>query len=58
MGRLIVLILIVGAIWYAWQKGLITQWFNTAVDSGVESAKRTQREATTVRPVDAPEDKK
>jgi len=58
MGRLIVLILVVGAVWYAWQKGLIAQWFNTAVDSSVEGAKRTQRDATKVRPADAPEDKK
>ena len=52
MGRLIVVILIVGAVVYAWNKGWIADWFNTAVDSSMDSVKSTQRKATTVRPAD------
>jgi len=61
MGKLIVVIVIVGAVAFAWHKGWIAQWFNTAVDSSIDSVKSTQRSATKVRPIDgaAPEaDKK
>ena len=61
MGRLVVVVLIVGAVAYAWQAGWIAQWFNSALDSGMDGVKSTQRQATTVRPADpvAPEaDKK
>jgi len=61
MGKLIVVIVIVGAVAFAWHKGWIAQWFNTAVDSSIDSVKSTQRAATKVRPIDsgAPEaDKK
>ena len=61
MGKLIVVIAILGAVAFAWNKGWIAQWFNTALDSSMDSVKSTQRQATTVRPVDpvAPEaDKK
>ena len=61
MGKLIVAILIVGAIAYAWHAGWIAQWFNSALDSSMDSVKSTQRQATGVRPADpvAPEpDKK
>ena len=58
MGRLIVVIVIVAGVAYAWHKGWISQWFNTAVDSSVDSVKRTQREATKVRPIDAPPEEK
>ena len=60
MGKLIVVVVIVGAVAFAWNKGWIAQWFNTAVDSSIDSVRSTQRQATTVRPADpAPEaDKK
>ena len=61
MGKLIAVIVIVGAVAFAWNKGWIAQWFNTAVDSSIDGVKSTQRQATTVRPADpgAPEaDKK
>jgi hypothetical protein len=60
MGKLIVVIAIVGAVVFAWNKGWIAQWFNTAVDSGMDSVKSTQRKATTLRPADpgAPEAEK
>ena len=60
MGKLIVVILIVGALAYAWNKGWIAQLFNSAVDSSMDSVKGTQRKATTVRPADpgAPEAEK
>ena len=52
MGKLIVVILIVGAVVYAWNKGWIADWFNSAVDSSMDAVKGTQRKATTVRPAD------
>jgi hypothetical protein len=52
MGKLIVVIAIVGAVVFAWNKGWIAQWFNTAVDSSMDAVKSTQRKATTVRPAD------
>ena len=61
MARLIIALLIVGAVAYAWQAGWIAKWFNAAVDSGIDSVRTTQRNATKVRPADpgAPEtDKK
>ena len=60
MGKLIVVIVIIAAAAYAWQQGWIAQWFNSAVDSSVDSVKRTQRDATKVRPADpaAPAEKK
>jgi hypothetical protein len=59
MGRLIVVIAIIAGVAYAWHKGYLGQWFNKAVDSSIDSVRSTQREATKVRPADAPsEDKK
>ena len=60
MGRLILVIVIVGAVAYAWNKGWIAQWFNTAVDSSIDGVRSTQRQATKVRPADpgAPEAEK
>jgi hypothetical protein len=60
MGKLIVVIAIVGAVAFAWNKGWIAEWFNTAVDSSIDSVKSTQRQATTLRPADpgAPESDK
>jgi hypothetical protein len=61
MGKLIVVVVIIAALAYAWQQGWIAQWFNTAVDSSVDSVKRTQRDATKVRQADpaaAPAEKK
>jgi len=59
MGKLIVVIVIVGAVVFAWHKGWIAEWFGAAVDSGIEGVKRTQRDATKVRPIDgAPQEKK
>jgi hypothetical protein len=58
MGRFIVLLVVVGAVIYAWNKGWIAQWFSNTVDSGIESVRGTQRDARTVRPVDPGEEKK
>ncbi|HVJ12783.1 MAG TPA: hypothetical protein VNC62_14535 [Burkholderiales bacterium] len=60
MGKLIVVIVIIAAAVYAWQQGWIAQWFNSAVDSSVDSVKRTQRDATKTREADpgAPAEKK
>jgi len=60
MGKLIVVVVIVAAVAYAWQQGWIAEWFNTAVDSSIDSVKRTQRDATKVRQDDpaAPAEKK
>jgi hypothetical protein len=60
MGKLIVVILIVAAVAYAWQAGWIAQWFNAALDSSIDSVNSTRRQATTVRPADpgAPESDK
>ncbi len=61
MGKLIVVIAILAAVAFAWNQGWIAHWVNTAVDSGMDSVKNTQRQATKVRPADpgAPEaDKK
>ena len=52
MGKLIVAIVIVAAVAYAWHKGWIAEWMESAALSGADSVKRTQREATTVKPVD------
>jgi hypothetical protein len=57
MGKLIVVVVIVGAVAYAWHEGLIARWFNTAVDSSVDSVRSTQRAATKIRGAD-PEEKK
>ena len=60
MGKFIVAVVIVGAIAFAWHKGWIAQWFNTAVDTSIDSVKRTQGNATKQRAADpgAPEEKK
>jgi glucose-6-phosphate-specific signal transduction histidine kinase len=58
MGRLIVVILIVGAVAYAWQAGWIAQLFNSALDSSMDAVRGTQRKATTVRPADPPPEQK
>jgi hypothetical protein len=58
MGKLIVFVVIVGAVAYAWQQGYIASWFNQAVDSGIQGVKQTQRDATKVRPIDGSADKK
>jgi hypothetical protein len=56
MGRLVVFVLIVGALAYAWHAGWIAKWFNSAVDSGIEGVHETRRKATMERPIDpAPE---
>ena len=54
------LVAIAGAVVFAWNKGWIAQWFNTAVDSSIDSVRSTQRSATKVRPADpgAPEAEK
>jgi len=58
MARLIVVILIVGAVAYAWQAGWIAQLFNSALDNSMDAVRGTQRKATTVHPADpAPEQK-
>ena len=52
MARLIIALLIIGAVAFAWQQGWIAKWLNTAVDSGMDSVRTTQRNATKVRPAD------
>ena len=58
MGRFIVFLVVVGAVVYAWNKGWITQWFNTTVDSSIDGMRSTQRDARKVRPADPAEEKK
>ena len=58
MGKLLVVVAIIGGIAFAWHKGWIAQWFTTAVDSGIEATRNTQRAATKVRPADPVEEKK
>ena len=58
MGKLIVFIVIVGAVAYAWNQGLIQKWFGQAVDSSVQNVQDTRRSATHVRPIDGAADKK
>jgi hypothetical protein len=60
MGKLIVLVVIVAAVVFAWNQGWIAQWFNSAVDSSIDGVRSTQRSATKVRPADpgAPEAEK
>jgi hypothetical protein len=58
MGRFIVLVVVVGVVLYAWHRGWIAQWFTSAVDSGIESVRGTQRDARTLRPADPTEQKK
>ena len=55
--KLIVGIAVVAGIAYVWQKGWIGEWLGNAAVSGADAVKRTQREATTVKPVD-PDEKK
>ena len=52
MGKLIIVVVIIAAAVYAWQQGWIAQWFNSALDSGIEGVRGTQRKATTVRSAD------
>jgi hypothetical protein len=60
MRKFIVVVVIVGAVAYAWHKGWIGEWFGAAVDSGVSSVNQTRSNATKVRPADpgAPEPEK
>jgi hypothetical protein len=60
MGKLIVAIAIVAAIAYVFHQGWIGQWIGKAADSGIESVKRTQDNATKQRAADpgAPEAEK
>jgi hypothetical protein len=58
MGKLIVFVVVVGAIAYAWHGGWIARWVNTTVDSAIDSTRGTQRAARTVRPADPVEEKK
>ncbi|HEU4350323.1 MAG TPA: hypothetical protein VFR66_00450 [Burkholderiales bacterium] len=58
MAKLIVAIAIVGAVLYGFHRGWIQDWFGRAVDSGIDSVKSTQRDATRVRLADPPQEKK
>lgn len=62
MAKLIVALAIVGAVLYGFHKGWIQAqvgpWLGRTVDSGMSSVKSTQRDATRVRPIDTPEEKK
>ncbi len=57
MGKLIVIVIIAFA-GFAWYKGWLGQWFDSAVDSSVDGVKSTQGQARKVRPIDQPEPKK
>jgi hypothetical protein len=58
MGKFIIAVIVVAAIFYAFQAGWIGKWLGTAADAGIDSVKSTQRDATKLRPVDAPEAEK
>jgi hypothetical protein len=58
MGKTLIGIVIIVAVAFAWQQGWIQKWFNTAVDSGIESVSKTRQEARKVRPADAPPEEK
>ena len=51
MGKFIVIVLLIAA-GYAIYKGWIGEWIGAAFDSGRESVKRTQENATKQRPAD------
>jgi hypothetical protein len=51
MGKFIVIVLLIAA-GYAFYKGWVGEWIGAAFDSGRESVKRTQENATKVRPAD------
>jgi hypothetical protein len=59
MGKFIVIVLLVAA-GYAFYKGWVGEWVGKAFDSGREGMKRTQENATKVRPIDggAPDQKR
>jgi hypothetical protein len=60
MGKFIVVVVIVGAVAYAWHQGWIAKWFNAAVDTSIDSVQTTRQNATKQRPADpgAPEPEK
>ena len=49
MFRLVIVVVIVGAIAFAWNQGWIANWFNTAVDSSSSAVKQTRQNASKVR---------
>jgi hypothetical protein len=51
MGKFIVIVLLIAA-GYAFYKGWIGEWIGAAFDSGRESVKRTQENATKQRAAD------
>lgn len=51
MGKFIVIVLLIAA-GYAFYKGWVGEWIGAAFDSGRESVKRTQENATKQRPAD------
>jgi hypothetical protein len=58
MEKLIVVIAIIAAVAFAWHKGWIGEWIGAAFDSGSQSVRKTQRDATKVRTDQPPEEKK
>ena len=58
MGKTLVGVAIIAGVAFAWHQGWIQKWFNIAVDSSIQGVRSTQREATKVRPVDAPPEEK
>ena len=49
MGKLIVVIVIIGAVAYAWHQGYISKWTDSAlesVDSGAAGMRKAQKGAT------------
>ncbi len=58
MGKFIIAVIVVAAIFYAFQAGYVGKWLGTVTDSGIDSVRSTQRDATKQRPVDAPEPEK
>jgi hypothetical protein len=52
MGKIIAIVLLLAA-GFAFYKGWVGEWVGAAFDSGREGVKRTQDNATKVRPIDA-----
>ena len=58
MGKFIIAVIVVAAIFYAFHAGYVGRWLGSVADSGMDSVKSTQRDATKLRPADAPEAEK
>ena len=58
MGKFIIAVIVVAAIFYAFHAGYVGRWLGSMTDSGIDSVRSTQRDATKLRPVDQPEAEK